>query len=123
VRTLAISSLSLNYHVNLLSPGAAVPPHGHESTMDREPVVVPSSIDPIHDFSIQFFFLRNPRKYQNHRKALRFLISLEIAHSFFKIAPELYHNQSREIPENAKIKGKPLDFFNKSRNNSYIFSN
>jgi hypothetical protein len=54
--------------------------------------------------------LRNPRKYQNHRKALRFLISPEIAHSFFKIAPELYHNQSREIPENAKIKGKPLDF-------------
>jgi hypothetical protein len=46
-------SLSSNYHGNLPNPGAAVPPHGHESTMDREPAVVPSSIDPIHDFSIK----------------------------------------------------------------------
>jgi hypothetical protein len=52
--------------------------------------------------------LRNPRKCQKHRKALGFLISPEIAPTFFKLVLELYHN--REIPENAKIAGKPLDF-------------
>jgi hypothetical protein len=104
-------SLSPNYHGNLPNPGAAVPPHGHESTIDREPAVVPSSINPIHDFSIKKQF----------REALRFLISPEIAHSFFKIAPELYHNQFQEILKNAKIEGKPLNFFNKYRNSSYLF--
>jgi hypothetical protein len=34
-------SLSPSYHDELLSPGAATPPHGCESTMDRELVVVP----------------------------------------------------------------------------------
>jgi hypothetical protein len=33
-------SLSLSYHDNLSSLGAAGPPRGRESTMDREPAVV-----------------------------------------------------------------------------------
>jgi hypothetical protein len=33
-------SLSPSYHDDLPSPGAAAPPHGRESTMDREPAVV-----------------------------------------------------------------------------------
>jgi hypothetical protein len=76
-------SLSLGYHDNLLSLGAATPPHGRESIMDLEPAVVPWSIDPIYDFSFRKQFL--------------------------------------EILGNAKIIGKLLDFFNKSKNISYLF--
>jgi hypothetical protein len=68
-----------------------VPPHDRESTMDRESAVVPSSIDPIYDFSIK-------KQFQ------------EITPTFFKLAIELYRNQFREIPENVKTAGKPLDF-------------
>jgi hypothetical protein len=76
-------SLSLSYHDDLSSPGAVAPPHGRESTMDREATVVAWSIDLIHDFFYTKTILRNPRKCQNHKK--------------------------------------PLDFLNKSRNNSYLF--
>jgi hypothetical protein len=65
-------SLSPSYHDDFPSPEAAARSHGRESTIDREPTVVPWSINPIHNFS--------------------------------------YKKQFREIPENAKIIGKPLIF-------------
>jgi hypothetical protein len=73
VRTPTTSSLSLSlsYHDDLSSLGAATPPHGRESTMNREPSVVPWSIDPIHNFFYIKTILRNPRKCQNHMKTLR----------------------------------------------------
>jgi hypothetical protein len=40
-----------SYYDDLPSSGAVVPPHGRESIMNRELVVVPCSIDPILDFS------------------------------------------------------------------------
>jgi hypothetical protein len=75
--------LSPSYHNDLPSLRAAVLPHVHESTMDRERVVVQWFIDLIYDFSYTKTIPRNL--------------------------------------ENAKTVGKALDFFNKFRNNSYIF--
>jgi hypothetical protein len=65
-------SLSPSYHDDLPSLGAAVPSHGHESTMHWDPVVVPWFIDPIHDFSYTKIIPRNLRKCQIVGKPLEF---------------------------------------------------
>jgi hypothetical protein len=86
-------SLSLSYHDDLPSPEVAVLPHGRESTMDREPVVVPLSIDLIHHFSYTKTILRNPEMPKSQERTWNFIINPETTPTFFKLAQKLYHNQ------------------------------
>jgi hypothetical protein len=79
-------SLSSSYHNDLPSPKAAMPPHGHESTMDRESVVIRWSIDLIYDF----FYKKQLREILENakitRKSLDFLVNTKITPTFIKLA-------------------------------------
>jgi hypothetical protein len=80
-------SLSLNYHDNLPSPRTVMPPHGHESTMYRELAMVPSSIDQIHDFSIQKQFHEIPDNTKIAWKPLNFFNKFRYSSYLFKNSP------------------------------------
>jgi hypothetical protein len=86
-------SLFPSYHDYLPSDRVAASAHGHKSTMDREPDVVPWSIDLIYDFFYKKQFQEISENEKIIGKPLDFLINLETTPTFFKLVLELYHNQ------------------------------